>query len=172
MKSRQVVFTALFAALGVILPQMFHVFGGISGKIFLPMHIPVLLAGFICGPISGLLVGFVSVLISHVFTGMPPVPTLFFMIVELPIYGLAAGLLYRQFRLNVVLSLIAAMLAGRLVVGLMIMVATQLIGITLPPFMNVIGMTMTGLPGIVLQLVVIPSTMLILKKVGLQHAAA
>ncbi|GMQ61128.1 ECF transporter S component [Vallitalea maricola] len=172
MKSKQLVYTALFAALGVILPQMFHVFGSISGRAFLPMHIPVLLAGFVCGPISGLLVGLTSVLVSHVFTGMPPVPTLFFMIVELPVYGLMAGLLFNKFRLNMMLSLILAMVAGRIVVGIMIICATSLFGITLPPFINVVGMTIAGLPGIALQIVVIPSVMLIIRKVGYQHATA
>lgn len=172
MKSRQMVYTALFAALGVILPQMFHVFGSISGRAFLPMHIPVLLAGFVCGPISGLLVGLISVLVSHVFTGMPPVPTLFFMIVELPVYGYVAGLLFNKFKLNMILSLILAMVTGRIVVGLMIICATNFFGITLPPFINVVGMTIAGLPGIALQFIIIPSIMLIVKKVGYQHATA
>ncbi|MCT4686944.1 ECF transporter S component [Vallitalea sp.] len=172
MKSKQLVYTALFAALGVILPQMFHVFGSVSGRVLLPMHIPVLLAGFVCGPISGLLVGLISVLVSHVFTGMPPVPILFFMIAELPVYGLMAGLLFNKFRLNMILSLILAMVAGRIVVGIMIICATSLFGITLPPFINVVGMTIAGLPGIALQIVVIPSVMLIMKKVGYQYATA
>ncbi|GKX29903.1 membrane protein [Vallitalea longa] len=172
MKSKQLVYTALFAALGVVLPQMFHVFGNLAGSIFLPMHIPVLLAGFVCGPISGLLVGLVSVLISHVFTGMPPVPNLFFMIVELPVYGLMAGLLFNKYELNIIVSLISAMVTGRIVVGFMIFAATNLLGITLPKFISFTGMIVTGLPGIALQLVVIPSIMVLIKKVGYQNATA
>ena len=170
-KSRHVVFTALFAALGVILPQMFHIFGSVSGRALLPMHIPVILAGFICGPLSGLIVGILSVLLSHLFTGMPPMPMLVFMVVELPIYGLMSGLLYNKMKLNVVVSLVIAMIVGRMSVGVMILMATKLFGITLPPFLNVTGMVITGLPGIALQLAVIPLTIVILKKVGLKNAS-
>lgn len=170
-KSKQVVFTAFLAALGVILPQMFHIFGPVGGKVLLPMHIPAILAGLICGPLSGFIVGFVSVILSYLFTGMPPMPMLVFMIVELPIYGLVSGILYNKVKANVVVSLIGAMIAGRTCVGIMLFVATKLIGITLPPFMNIIGMIVTGLPGIVLQLAVIPLTIVILKKVGLKNAS-
>lgn len=170
MKSKKMVYTALFAALGVVLPQMFHVFGNVAGSVFLPMHIPVLLAGFVCGPISGLLVGLISVSISHIFTGMPPVPNLFFMIIELPVYGLMAGLLFNKYELNMILSLILSMVAGRIVVGSMILVATNLIGITLPKYISFTGMIITGLPGIALQLVVIPSVIVLIKKVGYHSA--
>ena len=74
-------------ALGVILPQAFHMIPN-AGNIFLPMHIPVLICGFICGPFYGLTVGIITPCLSHIIFSMPPAMMLGQMIVELGVYGL------------------------------------------------------------------------------------
>ena len=63
--------SAMFLALGVLFPLLFHAVG--LGSQFSPMHLPVLLAGMICGPLSGLIVGFLAPFISSLVSGMPPV---------------------------------------------------------------------------------------------------
>src|SRR5512145_658584 len=69
--TRFIAFSALFLALAILLPIGFHAFG-LGGRVFLPMHIPVLLAGFLTGPLSGMLVGLLAPGASHLLTGMPP----------------------------------------------------------------------------------------------------
>jgi len=160
MSLQQLTRGALLLAVGVVLPQVFHLFGGTAGTVFLPMHIPVLLAGMLVGPLPGLIVGFFSPVLSHLITGMPPMlplPILIFMMVELPIMGLVSGLLYRKLRLNIFFSLIAAMLAGRVFLGLTFMFMSGILGYQLPPLWTYIsGAVVTGIPGIVIQLILIP----------------
>ena len=88
---RNLVLSAMFIALGVALPQAFHAVPN-AGSVFLPMHIPVLIAGYVVGPIFGLAVGVLTPLLSHLMFGMPPAPVLPGMLCELAMYGLASGL--------------------------------------------------------------------------------
>ena len=161
MNTKKLTRGALFLALGIVLPQVFHLIGGpAAGGTFLPMHIPVLLAGMLVCPWAGLYVGLLSPLISHLLTGMPPLapmPILILMAVELPVMGVAAGLLYRKFKLHILISLPAAMLLGRVALGIAFMVLTGIIGLELPVGMwvYVTGAATTGLPGIVVQLLLL-----------------
>ncbi len=122
---------------------------GINGKVFLPMHIPVLLAGFVLGTRYGLLVGGLAPIINFLVSGMPPVPYMYAMIFELAAYGLLAGWLFS--RLNLLVSLLGAMLGGRVIFGLAGWFILQK-----APFLLIKGSVMTGLVGIVLQLVLVP----------------
>lgn len=162
MKVKNVVYGAIYLALGVVLPLVFHAIG--LGAVFLPMHIPVILAGFHMGPLMGLVCGFFSPLLSHVLTGMPPVlpPTLPVMMVELPLYGFLGGLFYRKYKLNLWVSLIGAMLLGRIGMGLWIFILAKLFNIYLHPLIYLQGAVLTGIPGILLQLILIPPSVKIL----------
>lgn len=164
-KTRKITYSALFLALGVIFPQIFHLFGG-TGPVFLPMHIPVLLSGFFLGGTSAALVGFITVLISAALTGMPQVPILYFMLVEVTVYGLAAGLAYRKLRLNVYVSLISAMIVGRLALSLSVFTLQPLLGLKLSPLGYITGALTQGLPGIILQLIFIPIVVLSIERAG------
>jgi niacin transporter len=84
--------TALLLALGVMLPLVFHAFP-LGGRIFLPMHIPTFIAGLVLGPLSGLIVGAGSPVLSALVTGRPPIYYMVPMIFELATYGVVAGLL-------------------------------------------------------------------------------
>jgi niacin transporter len=84
--------TALLLALGVLLPFVFHAFP-LGGRIFLPMHIPTFIAGLVLGPVSGLIVGAGSPVLSALITGRPTVPYMIPMLFELGTYGVVAGLL-------------------------------------------------------------------------------
>ena len=120
------------------------------------MHIPVLLAGFICGPLSGVVVGLLAPTISFLLTGMPPSYAVPLMSLELPLYGLVAGLAYVRLKLNIYIALIAALIVGRLAfaLGLLIMGLFIELPYGLETYFKVV--LVTGLPGILVQLVIIP----------------
>ena len=155
--ARFVAHSALYLALAVLLPIGFHAFG-MGGRVFLPMHIPVLLAGFLVGPQAGILVGLSAPLLSHLLTGMPPTYAVPLMSLELPLYGLVAGLTYRWLKLNLYLSLIAAMVAGRLMFGLGLFVLGMFMDLpyTAAVFFSTGGAIWSGLPGIIVQIASVP----------------
>ncbi len=144
-------------ALAVTLPIAFHQFS-LAGRIWLPMHLPVLLAGFLGGPVSGLLVGLGAPLISHLITGMPPTYAVPLMTVELAIYGLVAGMAYARLGLNVVLSLVLAMIAGRLLFGVSLALLNLIwkMPYGAVEFFARLGFADTSWPGLLVQLVTIP----------------
>ncbi|MGL6174778.1 MAG: ECF transporter S component, partial [Cellulosilyticaceae bacterium] len=110
------ILAALFTALGVLFPMVFHAFG-MGGPIFLPMHIPVLLCGLICGWRYGGLVGLIVPFLSSILTGMPPIyPVAVYMAIELITYGIVSGVLIKKY--NTLVALIGAMLVGRMVLGI------------------------------------------------------
>jgi hypothetical protein len=158
-----IVRSALFLALTVLLPIAFHQFG-LAGRLFLPMHLPVLLAGFICGPVGGFLVGLAAPVISFLLTGMPPAYAVPLMSVELPLYGLAAGLSYERLRLNIYIALVVSMIVGRLSFALALVVLGQVIELPYGPATYFQAVIITGLPGIIIQLVFIPPIVAALKR--------
>lgn len=164
-KVRFVSHTALYLALAVLLPIAFHTFGA-GGRIFLPMHVPVLLAGFLAGPLSGLVVGLLAPGLSNLLTGMPPTYAVALMSTELPIYGLVAGIAYQRLRLNIYLALLIAMLFGRTMFGLSLFVLGAFIDLpyTAVKFFSAGGAIVTGLPGIALQFVLIPIIVAAIKR--------
>ena len=108
-KTKNLIIAAFCLALGLVLPGAFHAIG--AGTVFLPMHIPVLLCGLLCGWQYGAAVGFVVPLLSSVLTGMPPIfPVAPAMMLELCAYGLLTGLLYHRFKQNLYVALVGACL--------------------------------------------------------------
>lgn len=165
-KTTNVVIAGLLIAIGLIIPAIFHS-AGLGGKIFLPMHIPVLLGGFLLPPVYALLVGMVTPIISSVLTGMPPVfPMAIIMMFELGIYGLVASFLYRKLRIPLIISLIFSMAAGRVMVGLVVYILTLAFGIeTLgDPIIFVKAGAILAVPGIIIQIVLIPVLMFAINK--------
>lgn len=163
MSIKNIVKGALFIVLGVLIPQIFHSIG--AGPMFLPMHIPVLLAGFLLGPITGLYVGILSPILSNLFTGMPPaMPMLPIMIFELATYGLIAGILYNKLGINLFVSLIGTMLAGRIVYGVVVYCLIVFFDIKMQrPMIAVVAAVKTGMIGIVIQIIIIPMVVRLLK---------
>ncbi len=162
-RTRETVFAGLFIALGVMLPIAFHAVGA-GGPIFLPMHIPVLMAGFVLSPVFALFVGIITPLLSSLLTGMPVLmPIGLIMMVELGIYGLVVSLL--SSKLNSIFTLLAAMIAGRLAAGLMVMLLVNAVGIKFaPPLVYLKGAIVTGVPGIIVQLIFIPALLALVKR--------
>ena len=165
---RKMIVSALFIAIGITLPMAFHAVGGQgAGRMFLPMHIPVLLGGLVLGWKYGFTVGILTPILSHFFTRMPPGPMLPAMLLELAVYGAVAGLLIQLIRTkdtyaNIHVSLIGAMLAGRIFMGL----ANALIFSVGEFSMQIwVGTAfVTALPGIVIQVVLIPGIVLALRR--------
>lgn len=168
--AKKITVGGLLIALALVLPSAFHLFGVPQpGQVFLPMHIPVLLGGFALGPVFGLLIGVISPLISSFLTGMPTVGRLPFMMIELAVYGFVSGLLYSIYtkrKFGIYTSLILAMLAGRCAYALSLFAATLLSGIQFGGPMAAVTATVTGLPGIVIQLVIIPPIVYSLERSG------
>lgn len=168
---RQLVLTALFLALAFVLPLLTGQVPKV-GNMLCPMHFPVLLCGFVLGGPWGLAVGFAAPLLRSVLFGMPPLfPTAIAMCFELMTYGFVAGFLYNRSRWQCVIalyrSMIASMVAGRLVWGVAQIVLLGLSGsaFTLQAFMA--GALLNAIPGIVLQLLLIPAIMVALNRTGL-----
>lgn len=148
---------ALFLSLGLLLPMAFHI-TGLAGKIFLPMHIPVLMGGLILGWQHGLFLGIFTPLISSFLTGMPPLyPMALIMAVELALYGAAAGYLYRTKRCSLLLSLVFALIAGRIGIAMMLGLFAESLGIHLTPWAYIAASTAQGAVGIIIQIVALPS---------------
>jgi uncharacterized membrane protein len=154
LSAKEITLTALFITSGVILPIVFHQFA-LSGRIFLPMHIPVLLAGIFVGPLSGVIVGLICPTFSFFLTGMPPPYAVPLMSMELPVYGLCIGILIRWIKLPI-LSLLISMIAGRLAFGLGLFILGQFLSLPYGPEAFIKVSIVAGLPGIAIQLILIP----------------
>lgn len=164
---KKLVYGGVFIALGVLFPQIFHIFGQSAGRMFLPMHIPIILAGLVLGPAFGAVVALIAPLLSSLITGMPAVPTVYFMLFELIGYAVAAGFLAKK--VNIYINLIITIVFGRLIYGLSLILVVNLFGMNFP-FANTAAFfsgIVTGLPGIAIQLIFIPPIMFALKKGGL-----
>ena len=165
---KKMVFTAACVALCVVLPMAFHTVQN-AGQVFLPMHIPVLLCGLICGWPAGLVCGLLGPVLSSLITSMPPAPVLPSMTVELAVYGLITGLMMKYVRTgkttaDLYISLGTAMVAGRVVAGL---AKSVIFAPGTAPFAWVTTSLVAGIPGIVIQLVLIPLLVLALTKAHL-----
>lgn len=161
--TKELVLGGLLLASGLILPMMFHMVS-LTGPIALPMHIPVLIGGFLLSPQLALALGFLTPVISGLLTGMPVMfPMAVIMAVELGIYGLTASIATRKFKLSVIISLIISMITGRIAAGFTVAALVQLFGIKMNPIMFVKGAVITGLPGIIIQLIFIPALIYAIK---------
>ncbi len=162
---------AMFLAVGLLLPFLTGQIKQI-GNMLLPMHIPVIMCGLICGWKYGFGVGFVMPLMRSMLFGRPIMyPDAIAMAFELATYGLIVGLLYSRSRWKCIVSLyrsmIIAMIAGRVVWGI---AEVCLLGLGENGFtwqMFIAGAFTKALPGIILQLIFIPVMMLVLNKTGL-----
>jgi hypothetical protein len=155
--TKELVLSGLLLASGIILPMIFHLVS-LTGPIALPMHIPVLIGGFLLSPPLALALGVLTPIISGLFTGMPVMfPMAVIMAVELGIYGLTASIATRKFKLSVIPSLIISMITGRIAAGFTVAALVQLFGVKMNPIMFVKGAVLTGLPGIIIQLIFIPA---------------
>ena len=169
---------ALFLALGIVLPFFTGQIPTI-GSMLLPMHIPVLICGYVCGWQWGLTVGLIVPLLRSVMFGMPPMmPVAAAMAFELAgfggisgvlyyLIGAITGILYEKLEKNMVsiyVSLIGAMIGGRIVWGVVSMVLYGIMGNAFSVKIFLSGALLKAVPGIVLQIVLIPVIIVALRK--------
>ncbi|MCI9484634.1 MAG: ECF transporter S component [Clostridiaceae bacterium] len=165
--------SAMFIAIGIVLPFFTGQLQQI-GNMLLPMHLPVLLCGLICGWQYGAAVGFILPPLRYLMFAAPPIfPIGAAMAVELAAYGLIAGFLYNRSRWQCIISLyrslIAAMIGGRLVWGIARVLMTGVSGEAFTWQMFLSGALLTAIPGIMIQLVFIPAVMVALDRTGMVH---
>ena len=164
---KKLTLSAMFLALAFVLPFLTGQIPQI-GSMLCPMHIPVLLCGFFCGAPWGLGVGFVAPLLRSFVLGMPPMfPTAVCMAAELAVYGLVSGILYRRLpakKSNIYVSLILAMILGRVVWGFAMLLCMGIAGGEFGFAAFVAGAVTNAIPGIILQLVIIPVLVMALER--------
>jgi predicted membrane protein len=137
------------------------------GSALCPMHLPVLLAGFLCGPWWALVTGLTAPLLRNLLFSMPPLLTAIAMSFELGTYGVVSGLLYRRLPKNlagIYISLITAMITGRIVWGIVRVAMTGMAGEAFTWAMFLAGAFTTAIPGIIIQLILIPVLVTAIKK--------
>ena len=145
----------------VVVPQLFHVLGAVSGlgtalgETFLPMHLPILLVGLLAGPYVGVIAGLFGPLVSFALTGMPGVAMLPFMMVELCVYGLCAGLLHNV-KMPSLAKIVIAQVAGRAIRALAILIAVYAFDNQAVSVSVIWTSIATGLPGLLLQWSLLP----------------
>ncbi len=165
--SKKLALSGLFVALGLLLPFLTAQIPSL-GNAFLPMHLPVLIAGFVCGWKYGFGIGFIVPIFRSLLFGMPPMfPVAAAMAVELAVYGLMTGLMYELLpKKNVYIyaALLVAMICGRIAWGAASML---LLGLRGNPFtwkLFAAGAFLNAIPGIIIQIAVIPVIIIALAK--------
>jgi riboflavin transporter FmnP len=167
---KKLTFAGLFLALCMVLPLLTGQIPQI-GMALSPMHIPVLLCGFVCGWQYGLTVGFIAPFLRFAIFGMPQlIPMGISMAFELAAYGLLAGLLYKYFPkkvLYVYVTLILSMIGGRIVWGAAMFVLTGLGKSSFSFDKFLAGAVVAAVPGIILHIVLIPLVVIAMKQAKL-----
>ena len=153
------ILSAMFLAVAYVLPFFTGQIPQI-GNMLCPMHIPILICGFICGPVWGMIIGVISPMLRSIMTGVPHLfPTAVCMALELAVYGMTAGLLHRilpKKKVCIYISLICAMVLGRVVWGIGMFLCMQITGGEFGMSAFVAGAITNALPGIVLHILLIP----------------
>jgi thiamine transporter ThiT len=169
-RNRKLTYAALYLAIALVLP---FITGQIPeiGAMLSPMHIPVLLCGFVCGWQWGMVVGLIAPLLRSALFGMPTLyPAAIAMTFELAAYGALSGILYRLLprkTWSIYASLILAMIGGRLVWGAARYALAGLSGSEFPLSAFFAGAVLNAIPGIILHIVLIPVLVIVLEKARL-----
>ena len=165
--TKKLVTSSLLLALALVLPFLTGQIPEI-GNMLLPMHLPVLLAGFVVGGPSAMAIGAVAPLLRSMLWGMPPLfPKAISMAFELAAYGAVSGIVYsagKKSRKAVFIALISAMVAGRIVWGIVSLIFYGMMGNSFTVSLFATEAFVNAIPGIILQLVLIPLIVSALKK--------
>ena len=168
--TKNIAIAGMLIAMGIVLPFL-TLNNPQLGNMFLLMHIPVLIAGFVLGWPLGLIVGFTTPLLRHLFFQAPPMPVALVMAFELATYGAVAGVFYKLLPkkpLNIYVTLIIAMIAGRItyaLINMVLLVSGSIEAFNLQIF--IAGAFTKAWPGLILQIVLIPVLIVALQKAKL-----
>lgn len=166
---KKLVYSGVCLAIALVLPFLTGQIPEI-GSMLSPMHIPVLLCGFLCGWQWGAAVGFIAPILRYVLFHMPPMPMGIAMAFELAAYGAVSGILYKKLpktNVNVYISLILAMIIGRIVWGAARFVIAGLTNSTFPFSAFIAGAVTQAIPGIICHIILIPIVVIALRKAKL-----
>lgn len=170
LSTRNLVMSGLFIALGLVLPFLTAQIPSIGSRL-LPMHIPVLLCGFVCGWPYGLIVGLIVPILRSMLFGMPPMfPTAVAMAFELATYGCMSGLLYKLLpkkNAYILVSLIISMICGRIIWGVVSFFIYGLSGTAFTWGLFMVGAFLNAIPGIAIQIIIIPIIIIALSRAKL-----
>ncbi len=166
-KLKNIVLSALFIATAYVLPFLTGQIPDI-GNMLCPMHLPVILCGFICGWQYGLAAGVISPLLRSLTISMPALfPRAVCMAAELAAYGMIAGLMYKIFpkkKIYIYPSLIISMIAGRIVWGFAMFISMGILGKSFGFSYFMAESVFNAIPGIIIQLIVIPLAVMLINK--------
>ena len=173
-KFKNLAYFAVLLALAVVLPYAVHIAVAQGGKVLLPMHIPVQLAGFLISPLAGLLIGLIAPPLNFLLGGMPPFPVFIPMMFELGAMGFLCGLLGKK--MNPLWALLIAIFISKFFLAFGWWFLT-VVGVKIPIYKSaILGASfmavVTGFPGIALQILIVPSLVLILRGVGRKPKSA
>jgi riboflavin transporter FmnP len=163
--TKKMVYCALLIAVGVLLPELFHLIGGTAaGASFLPMHIPVLIGGLLLGKYYGSAIGALAPVLAFLTSGMPTAERLPFMIIELAVYGFVSGILSK----HLYPALIISMILGRIAYAASLVMAFYLFKMSEAAPIAAWTAVIKGLPGIIIQLLIIPPVVYALRRYTLE----
>ena len=164
---QRLVLAAICLALCMVLPFLTGQIPEI-GSMLSPMHIPVLLCGVIAGPFWAAAIGLIAPVLRFALFGMPPLfPVGIAMCFELAVYGAVSGLLYSQLSkktVNIYISLISAMLLGRIVWGVVQLLLSGVTGTAFTWAAFIAGAFTSAIPGIILHIALIPVIVMALQR--------
>ena len=148
--------------LAVLLPQLVHLTLGQAGGVrWLPMYLPVLLAGCLLGVRWGIGVGVLSPVVSFALTSlwgdpMPSAARLPFMMAELCVFAAVSGIFSKQIAKNGWMAFPAVLLGA--VAGRAFFLLLAVLFQSVAPFTVeiVLSQIETGLSGLVLQAAMVP----------------
>lgn len=170
---RKLVYASMLLAIALVLPFVTGEIPNI-GKMLLPMHLPALICGYVCGGPVAALMGVIAPLLRSVIFGMPTMyPSAIGMAFELAAYGFFAGLLYTLLPKKLpyhYVSLIGAMLIGRVIWGVVRLILFSIEGNAFTFTMFITGAVLDAVPGIILQIIVIPPIVALLQRRGTLYA--
>lgn len=165
--AKKMTLSALFLAIAYLLPFFTGQIQQI-GNMLCPMHIPILLCGFICGAPWGGLVGIIAPILRSLMLGMPPMfPVAFCMALELGTYGSVAGFLHKRFSKQnffVYISLIISMICGRIVWGISMFICINIVGGQFGMEAFIAGAVTNAIPGIIFQIIIVPLLVVLTEK--------
>ena len=161
-KAKDITIGAVFGALGIVFPILFHFIG--LGSIFLPMFIPIATVGFLISLPVAFSVGLITPLFSAVVTGMPPFfpPIAPIMSIELSILAGSISIFYRKFKWNVWIGLIIAVILSRTIYLVIILLVVPLL--KLPSNILTITALISSIPGIILIIAIVPFAVKIIER--------